>query len=132
MCRGGGIPAGKAECGRDALGVGGGREASLSVHCIHELLYVRGQQFIHLVALDSTGRGQSCGGGESPEAAAELKEGRKPPSRWALPLLALVGLSPTLSLEGAGTARSRLRVFGHERGLPASGTHLTPDRPWPA
>lgn len=47
-------------CRWDPSGLGWGWDpgAPLLVHCAHKLLDVRGQQVIHLVALDRTGWGQ--------------------------------------------------------------------------
>lgn len=118
-------------CRWDPSGLGWGWDpgAPLLVHCAHKLLDVRGQQVIHLVALDRTGWGQRLWvQGERWGDAVEQKERRKALLRWTSRLLALVDRSPTLSPEWAGMAQSQLRVLGHDCWLLVFEMHLTPQQ----
>lgn len=81
---------GRLVCRWGLLGVGWARgsEAPVFVHCAQELLYIGGQQVVHLVTLDRMGWGQRRVLGHM----VELKDRRKvgSPCRASL-LLALVG-----------------------------------------
>lgn len=125
MWRRGWKPGMETVCRWDPSGVGRGWDpgAPLLVHCAHKLLDVRGQQVIHLVALDRTGWGQRLWvQGELWGDVVEQKERRKAPPRCTSLLLALVDLSPTVSPEWAGMAQSQL---GHDRWLLVFEMHLT-------